>query len=127
MAEILHLKSWNTSDVNSNKIKMVSKYTDLGSPDSKKSLLGFIFNMSIPRESTATAHSTFHITVEARTGLNNPFRLEIVEMFKSPIRDIQFVQLRISGRGARDFGINDIGLIFRKYRTDSTVTSLDEE
>ena len=47
-------------------------------------------------------------------------------MLTRPIKNIQHIQLRIKGIGIRnDFGINDIGLIFRTYR-DSNTVNFDE-
>ena len=144
MGEAIHMKTWNNSDTNSNNIKLVTKYTDLGRSDGKKSLLGIILNVAVPRESTANEHSTFHITVEARTGIYNPYfhlatfenvyvsgqsnqgNFNHIKLFHTPFRDIEFIQLKIHGTGARDFGINDLSLIYRKYR-QSNSTSLDEE
>ena len=124
---------------------MISKYTDLGSADGKKTLLGVICNVSVGTESTTSSHSTYAFSISYRKGINSPFRflalfnniykssltnkgnIEIVRMLPEPIKDILNIQLQIKGYGIRnDFGINDLGLIFRTYRDSSTV-NFDEE
>ena len=48
---------------------------------------------------------------------------EYIEYLKRPLRNIGHIQLQIKGIGIRnDFGINDIGLIFRTHRDSSIVT-----
>ena len=119
---------------------MTGKYTDLGSPDGKKSILGVILNISVENESTTSAPSTFAFTINYRTSLNSNFRklvnftnytasshsnkgaIEHVSYLPKPITNISNIQLQIKGLSLRgDIGINDIGLIFRDYRTSSVV------
>lgn len=145
MATGIQMKSWNENPTFSNRFLIVTKYTDLGSPDGKKSLLGFIFNISVATKSTAASPSIYSFDISYRKGINdrwialttfhnvyassvsNPRNIEIVRIFNSPIKNILNLQLRIMGTGLRnDVGINDMGLIFRTYR-DSSVVSLDEE
>ena len=48
-------------------------------------------------------------------------------MFEPPtVKGIKNLQLKIEGSVQGDFGINDISLIFRKYRTSSVNTFIDE-
>ena len=143
MAQKLLYKTWDDKSNYSSKFKMTSKYTDLGSPDGKKSILGVICSISIGIESTATSHSTFAFVVRYRTSLNDNFKflamfnniyvpgannsgsLEKIKMI-NPIMDIRHIQLQIIGNGiCSEFGINDLGLIFRTYR-DSTTVNFDE-
>ena len=145
MANGIQMKSWNENPTFSNDFLMVTKYTDLGSPDGKKSLLGIIFNVSVATESTVARPSIFSFAISYRKGINgrwitlgtfhnsyivgqsNQGNVEIVKMFSNPIKNILNLQLRIRGIGLRnDVGINDMGLIFRTYR-DSSVVSLDED
>lgn len=140
----LNFKTWDTTSTWSSNFKMTSKYTDLGHPDSKKSILGVICNVSVGTESTASSHSTYAFVVKYRTSINSNFKnlalfnnvwhssktnkgnVEIIKMLPTPIKDIINLQLQIKGFGIRnDFGINDFGLIFREYRSSSVVT-LDE-
>ena len=144
MSETLNFKSWDDSSTYSSNFKMISKYTDLGSPDGKKSILGVICNVTVGTESTASSHSTYSFLVQYRTSLNGRFEtlavfsnyynsgirnkgtIEKIHMLTRPIKNIHHVQLQIKGIGIRnDFGINDIGLIFRTYR-DSNTGNFDE-
>lgn len=145
MATGIQMKSWNENPTFSSKFLIVTKYTDLGSPDSKKSVLGFIFNVSVATESTTASPSIYSFNISYRRGINdkwttlttfhnvhtgsisNQRNTEIVKIFNKPIKNIINLQLRIKGNVLRnDVGINDMGLIFRTYR-DSSVVSLDEE
>tara|TARA_R110000824_G_scaffold240151_6_gene428803 strand:- start:773 stop:1207 length:435 start_codon:yes stop_codon:yes gene_type:complete len=140
----LNFKTWDTTSSWSSNFKMTSKYTDLGSPDTKKSILGVVCNISIGTESSASSHSTFNFVIKYRTSVNSSFKnlmlfnnvwhssktnknsIEIVKLLNRPIKDIINLQLQIKGFGIRnDFGINDFGLIFREYRS-SNIVSLDE-
>jgi hypothetical protein len=143
MAQSICLKEWNTEPKFTNAFSMVTKYTDLGSPDGKKSLLGVIFNVAVSTESTSTSRSVYHFSVSYRTGPTETYRFltsfnncyivntsnvgnqEYIKFFPTPVTNIQNVQLKINGFLRNDIGINDIGLIFRTYRT-SNVASLDE-
>ena len=42
MAKAIKFKSWNDTSTSTSHFKMTTKYTDLGVPDSGKSILGFI-------------------------------------------------------------------------------------
>ena len=144
MPESLTFKTWNENNNYSSQFKMVSKYTDLGSPDGKKSILGIICNISIGTDSTSTSHSAYSFLIQNRNSVNGTFKtidifnniivsgnnnagpIEKVKMLHEPIIGIRHIQLRIKGLGIKgDFGINDIGLIFRTYR-DSTTVSFDD-
>ena len=57
MAQDINFKQWDEQPAYTNSFKMVSKYTDLGSADGKKSLLGIILNVSLGTESTSTSPS----------------------------------------------------------------------
>lgn len=145
MAERLNFKTWDNSPSFSSNFKMISKYTDLGSADGKKTLLGVVFNVSVGTESTAANHSSYIFSISYRKGLNSPFRfltlfnnvfkstisnkgnVEVVKMLPIPIKDVSNIQLQIKGYGIRnDIGINDLGLIFRTYRDSSTVNFNEE-
>ena len=66
----LNFKTWDSSSTISSRLKMTSKYTDLGHPDTKKSLLGVMCNISIGTESTASSHSRYSFTINYRTSPN---------------------------------------------------------
>ena len=142
MAQTISFKQWN-KDINfSSSFNMVSKYTDLGSADGKKSLLGLILNISVNEESTASDFKIYNFIVNYRRGPQDTFRLlgyfnnlaavgsnqgnqEIVKLFNNPIQNIQNIQIQIKGQLNGNIGLNDFGLIFRTYR-ESNVVSLDE-
>jgi len=144
MAERLNFKSWDDSPFYSKSLKIISKYTDLGVPDSRKSILGIIFNVAVATESTAASHSNYSFSVSYRSGMDSPFRylatfnnvysstisnegnVEVIKMLSAPIKNIINIQLQIRGHCRNDIGINDFGLIFRTYR-DSSVVSFDED
>lgn len=138
----LTMQSWsNSGERSSSRFKMTSKYTDLGSPDGKKSLLGVMLNVSIDAESTASFFQHFHVNVAYRTspasGLKqlvtfsniynpnetNKGNFEVIKMLPAPIKNIQNIQLQIRAIAlTTNMGINDFGLIFREYRSSSVVT-----
>ena len=145
MAVRLNFKSWDNTPSYSKNFQIVSKYTDLGVPDSKKSILGVIFNVAVSTESTASSHSSYIFSVNYRKGMDDNYRhlatfnniykssfankgnIEIIKLLSVPIKNIINIQLQIRGHGIRnDIGINDFGLIFRTYR-DSSVVRFDEE
>lgn len=145
MAEQIILKKWDDSNVFTKNFKLVSKYTDLGSPDGKSSILGVICNVIVENESTSTSASTFNLVIKYRTSLNDSFKLlttfnninatnhtnvgaiEFIKYLTTPLQNISHIQLQIHGSGIRnDFGINDIGLIFRNYRS-SNIAKFNED
>ena len=100
----------------------------------------------INTETTASSHSAYNLTIKYRTGPANNFKfltyfnnvvvpgnaaytnkktIEIIKYLPIPIKNIQNVQLQIIGLLRNDIEINDLGLIFRKYR-DSNTVRLDE-
>ena len=143
MAQSISFKQWNKDVSFTTAFNMVSKYTDLGSADGKKSILGVILNIAVNEESTSTAPVLYNFGIWYRKGPKDTFRylqffnnifisgtdnegnVEIVKLFNNPIKNIQNIQLKITGQLNGDIGINDFGLIFRTYR-ESNVESLDE-
>ena len=144
MAEILTFKVWDDNNVFTNTFKMTTKYTDLGSSDGGKSIIGIMLNLSLEKESTSLRPATYEINIMYRTSLNDKFKfltsfsnyygtghnnlgsIEITKNFK-PVKNIKNIQLQIKSVGIRNnFGINDIGLIFRTYRSINKV-NLNEE
>jgi|3_EtaG_2_1085321.scaffolds.fasta_scaffold36198_2 hypothetical protein len=143
MAQSISFKQWNEQPTFTDNFKMISKYTDLGSPDGRKSLLGIVLNMSINTPSDAESPSLFSFDISYRTGPDGSFiylddinnytnssfdgdgNIEVLHLFVTPVQDILNIQLKIEGSLVNDIGINDFGLIFRTYR-DSNVVSLDD-
>ena len=143
MAQDINFKQWDEQPAYTNSFKMVSKYTDLGSADGKKSLLGIILNVSLGTESTSTSPSIYNFTINYRkgpadefsylatfnnvyySGVENKGNIEIIKLFPEPVKNIHNIQLEIKGLLRNDINLNDFGLIFRTYR-DSNVVSLDE-
>jgi hypothetical protein len=146
MAELLNFKSWDDTPSWSNNFNMISKFTDLGSPDGNKSILGVLFNASVATESTAASPSIYVFSIRYRLGLDSPFYhlatfnninqgttivnkgdIDVVKMLPSPIRGVKNIQLQIKGLAMRnDVGVNDFGLMFRTYR-DSSLVNFDEQ
>jgi hypothetical protein len=145
MAEQIIFKTWSDNNVFTNRFKMTSKYTDLGSPDGKSSIIGVICNIIVEDESTVTSPSSFNLLINYRTSLNTSFKLltsfnnvtasnhsnkgaiEFIKYLSSPLKNISHIQFQIQGYGIRNnFGINDIGLIFRNYRS-SNIANFNED
>ena len=141
MAQNVNVKIWDAKPSFSNRFKITTKYTDLGNPDSMKSILGVMLNLSVETESTASSHNNYTVIIKYRTSPSGNFKtidtfssaynpsnvnqgnIEIVKMLPTPIKDILNLQLQIKGQYIRgDFGINDFGLIFRTYKTSNVVT-----
>ena len=66
MAQSISFKQWNEQPTFTDNFKMISKYTDLGSPDGRKSLLGIVLNMSINTPSDAESPSLFSFDIRIR-------------------------------------------------------------
>ena len=145
MAEQIIFKTWNDSNVFTNNFKMTSKYTDLGSADGKSSVIGVICNVILDDESTSASASSYYLSIKYRTSLNDSFKLltrfnniygtghtnkgslEFIKYLTVPIKNISHIQLQIQGYGIRNnFGINDIGLIFRNYRS-TNIANFNED
>tara|TARA_R100000808_G_C2150315_1_gene159036 strand:+ start:2394 stop:2831 length:438 start_codon:yes stop_codon:yes gene_type:complete len=144
MPQPLNFRTWTDEPTFTSNFKMTSKYTDLGSPDAAKSIIGVVCNLSVGTESTTTSHSNFILQVLYRTSLKDKFEfltsfsnsyidskankghIEEVRILDLPLSNIMHIQLQLKATVMRnDFGINDIGLIFRTYR-DSTIVSFDD-
>ena len=110
MAVRLNFKSWDNTPSYSKNFQIVSKYTDLGVPDSKKSILGVIFNVAVSTESTASSHSSYIFSVNYRKGMDDNYRhlatfnniykssfankgnIEIIKLLSVPIKNIINIQ-----------------------------------
>tara|TARA_R100000808_G_C2152689_1_gene162295 strand:+ start:376 stop:4236 length:3861 start_codon:yes stop_codon:yes gene_type:complete len=139
---VANLKTWEYKNQSTDNFKIVTKITDLGSPEAKKSILGLVVNTT-----QKTAASTYNISVSWRDGVDKSWEdltsisraydstvgqntnqgLQHRIMFQPPaVKGITDLQLKFEGNIQGDFGINDISLIFRKYRTSSVNTFTDE-
>ena len=143
MAKAIKFKSWNDTSTSTSHFKMTTKYTDLGVPDSGKSILGIICNINKGSVNSASSHAFFALRFNYRTTLDENFKplfiinnsyqnnnpnqsLEIVKNLSIPIKNVINFQLKIEGINIKnDFRLNDIGVIFRRYR-DTTVARFDE-
>ena len=126
---------WNTSGEDTDNFKIVTGVTDLGDAHSFKSINGIIVTVT-----ESTANSAYTLNLEWRTGPEDSWNaLDTIAnaatsdstigkinhkiVYNPPaIKGITSFQLRISGHVEGDFGINDISIIFRKYR--SSVASI---
>ena len=136
----LKFKTWSDEPWITSNFKMTSKYTDLGTPDTKKSILGIILNLSILSSTSSDNHTIFNFNIYHRTSttsgwkpltsfnntytsdIDNSSSMELVYMLTNPISGLVNFQLQIRGTYIKnDVGINDMGIIFRKHRDSSTV------
>ena len=132
---------WDSSPSPTSDFKLVTKLTDLGSPASKKSLLGLVMNVTQDTAS-GTPPPTYSFNFFYREGPKRPWvhmhtfnsvystdqrdTVETVWIFPEPIKNIKNVQLKVkSGMLRGNIGINDFGLLYRVYR-DTSKSSLDE-
>ena len=119
--------------------KLITKLTDLGSPDAKKNILGYYLNLNKRTSYTTDSPSGIYLTVYFRISTADNWLMlgtisqtsisgtQLIEdIFEFPIRDIKQIQIKLEGGFLRgDISINDFGLFYRKYR-GSTVGTLDE-
>jgi len=143
MAKEIKFKTWNDIATSTSNFKMTTKYTDLGAADAKKSILGIIINLNKGSTNTNTSNAFFSLRFKYRTNLDENFgtlitinnsyqntnqtqNVEIVKYLPKPLKNIYNFQLKIEGIAIKnDFSINDVGIIFRKYR-DTRIASLNE-
>tara|TARA_R110000824_G_scaffold110418_1_gene258388 strand:+ start:6898 stop:10989 length:4092 start_codon:yes stop_codon:yes gene_type:complete len=128
---IAKLFLWDYTGQTTEDFVIVTKVTDLGDPRSYKSILGLIVNCV-----QSSANSTYTLQVEWREGpgkdwasldtitnvatANTIAALNHQHIFNPiAVKGIRTVQLRFTGNIEGDFGINDISLVFRKYKTDN--------
>tara|TARA_R110002012_G_C11357744_1_gene580450 strand:- start:218 stop:646 length:429 start_codon:yes stop_codon:yes gene_type:complete len=136
------LKKWDKTPVRSNDFNLVTKFTDLGTMDGQKSILGIIVTITQDTLSTNT-DVVYRLTVRYRISPNHQFQslgeLLVTNtdgynpqgvrqyrlMLENPIKNIHNFQLQIHGLVDGDLGINDIAIVYRKYR-DTAESDLDE-
>ena len=129
------LATWNDKPLETNNFEIITKVTDLGSPDGKKSLLGFYMNYYQKDAISSTFIPNHSIKIKYKTELNADFTTLChftasqnkflpgnrahKKLLAAPISNIMTVQLQIKGLIRGEFSINDFGLIYRIHRTSS--------
>ena len=143
------LREWDYNPYSTENFKLVTKFTDLGSPDTKKKIYGFYCNVSFnPLAKTEysadpflqdTLHVAYLFTVFYRDNpdsqwtvlgeVKNNFKTKRHVSFKNKLNNVYYsqdivsvanVQLKIESNLINGgFGINDFGLIYRSLRTTS--------
>ena len=143
MAKAIKFKTWSDIAVSTSNFKMTTKYTDLGAPDAKKSILGIICNINKGSINTTTSHAFFALRFSYRKSANDNFstfftlnnsyqntstssNIEVIHYLNPIIKNIYNFQFKVEGINIKnDFSINDIGIIFRKYK-DTNIANLNE-
>ena len=135
-------KIWNYKGENTDNFHVITKITNLGTPNTKKSILGLIINVI-----QNTAGSVYQLDIFYRAHINDSWIIldsisstydatinnntikhtEHKLIFNPPVgKDISNIQLKIEGMVQGDFGINDLSIVFRKYR-DSSINIFSDE
>ena len=136
------LRVWDETPQNTRNIKLITKLSDLGSPMSRKSILGFYINLRQEAKFDSLNKAYHFIEISYRDNSSSeflpltsffgkPFALQpqsmyIEKILTNPIKNLNNVQLKIIGIIKGKFSINDFGLLYRKYREISADTH-DEE
>tara|TARA_R100000808_G_scaffold13572_1_gene32800 strand:+ start:868 stop:4875 length:4008 start_codon:yes stop_codon:yes gene_type:complete len=127
---VAKISLWDMTGQETDDFQIVTKSTDLGDSRSYKSILGVVVNAVETK-----TDSSYSLQIEWREGPGYDWdtltdisnsdvnrtneALTHSHIFKPPsVKGIKSIQLRIKGSIQGDFGINDIGLIFRKYKND---------
>ena len=137
-------RSWDTSPKETNSFEILTRFTDLGSMESRKSILGFILNTTMSDTQATIPPPIYSFYIHYRISQDDNFTFlgvfelsynelinpqgarEIKIILESPIMDVHSIQLRIYGSIRGNFGINDCGIIYRVYR-DTSESSLEDE
>jgi hypothetical protein len=136
------LKLWDSSSQTTEHFSLITKFTDLGEPLHKKSILGVYINYFFSDQfTTGETHefsthyslkiayrtdlsSSFTYLSGIASNLNNQTSSTFTHKYMIPIGGIAVdnVQFKVysDSISSKDFGINDFGIIFRPYRTTST-------
>ena len=134
-----NLFSWEESQ-DTGYFRVVTKVTDLGDSETYKSILGLTIN--VVQEDTASAYSlgiywrespakewvTLENIANATSDDSTQNDVNHNFVFSPPaIKGIKSIQLKIEGLAEGDFGINDINIIFRKYRSEVSTFRASKE
>lgn len=136
------LRVWDETPQNTRFLKLTTKLSDLGSPMSKKSILGFYMNLRQESRFDSMNKAYHLINVFYRTSSSSSFlpltsffgkplalqpqSMYVEKILRNPIQNLNNVQLKITGIVKGKFSINDFGLLYRKYR-DISASTHDEE
>lgn len=139
MAYVGALRLWDETPQITRNFVFETKLVDFGNMYSDKSILGF--TLSVTQNSTS---NIWELNLDYRQGLQDNYislgymtglddgttdtnlTFNFKKMFPQPIKNIKNLQLKISSSYiSGNFGINDIGIIYREYR-DSTTNRFDE-
>lgn len=144
MAIGINLRKWDSSPKNTSDFEMITRFTDLGSMDGNKSILGIILNVSNKNVPTLNPPAMHHFTISYRKhpdegwnyfcqfalsydGTNDYSGQRVIKKIADPpIRNISNIQFKIKGTIRGDFGINDLGVLYRTYR-DTSESELSNE
>ena len=153
--EGLILREWISDSARTDNFSFVTKFTDLGTPDTYKSITGYYCNVSqdfrviLTPSSTDIAQNTsnsaaYTFSLDYRLSPRSPFdslgiihnsfsdrsgqtSKELNYVYTIPPFKAKNIQLRIRGIYITPgFGINDFGIIYRTIR-DSSVSKHDED
>tara|TARA_R100000951_G_scaffold101988_1_gene93876 strand:- start:2718 stop:3113 length:396 start_codon:yes stop_codon:yes gene_type:complete len=120
----IHYRKWNDTPSLTNSFTLVTKLQNFGSNYSKKSILGYIFNLT---DTASTDNYFFKIyyrtaegggwiyinTIRKNTGAFGPRRFKHIF---GPIKNAVNFQLKIVGKTEGDISINDVTVMYRKVR-----------
>tara|TARA_R110002020_G_scaffold227539_5_gene438163 strand:- start:178 stop:576 length:399 start_codon:yes stop_codon:yes gene_type:complete len=124
-----HFRQWDETPATTNDYSLVTKLQNFENVYSKKSILGFILNIT-----DASENDSYLFNLSYRTGENGSWLpLGVVNkrsnegvgtssfkrIFGTPIRGVVNFQLSIKGRVKGPVAINDISIIYRKWRDTS--------
>ena len=118
-------RQWTNAPTVTNNFHLVTKLQNFDSFYSKKSILGYILNFT-----NSNRLDDAVLTLLYRTGENGSwFSLgflhirsgnvgvrQFKKIFKLPIKNAVNFQLKIKGRTNGDIALNDITILYRKYR-----------
>ena len=137
--KVISLKKWDSSPRNTYNYKLVTKLTDLGSPDAYKTILGYYFNINKTSNYDILSSVSIYMSISYRTSTGDSWHsigdsptisargtTLIENIFTTPIKNIKQIQLKIEGGWIKgNISINDFGFFYRKYR-GSSASDLNE-
>jgi len=133
------LRLWDEKPHPSQNMNIVTRLSDLGSPLSYKSLLGFYID--IKEEATHTPQSPTYHVIKAyyrennsnqwvqiftkASRLKNPGVRKYKKNFLNPIKNVHNVQIKVNVVALGKLSINDFGLVYREHRKLQVTTDED--
>lgn len=122
---IYHFRKWENTPTITNDFKLITKLQNFDNFTSKKSVLGYIVNMT---DSALT--DIYFLKVYYRTAENGAWvyagdingnttsfgTRNFKKIFAVPKKNIVNFQLQIKGRSSGNIAINDITILYRKVR-----------